>query len=166
MFGFKKAITAQQIVLNLGSFYTDIIEVVEWVEKSPFDDIHEAGIYVASIATTKILSLKNNSSFLLADEFNLLWLEYLHQNPHQKNCPTIDQLTKELQERYPVYRDMFFTVIDPSNKEKASDKAVQLMWELFSNCTKKKHPEKFIKLMSASSILIEISLEIYEKIKD
>ncbi len=78
-------------------------------------------------------------------------------------------IVKKLQERYPVYRDMFLNFLkrveNKGKDDKSSDSAIQFTWELFSNVTKKQKPEQFINLVMATPHVMSITADIYDSIK-
>jgi len=144
------AFDLNSVIEALKGRYRQAVGLVSSVE-GRFANAWEAGIFVSSVATTKILSLKAADPPAVADNFNAQWLQYLLANPLGNGAPAPkSSIVKRMQEKFPVYRKLFLNAIDPSQKDKASDHAVQLMWELFTNCTGKPKPDdegNFVKLV-------------------
>lgn len=61
---------------DLRPYYAKIAALVSEID-GPFVNLFEAGIFVASIATLKILSFRKVDSQKFADEFNVRWINYL-----------------------------------------------------------------------------------------
>lgn len=160
---FKRKNLPGDFVSLLRRHYGDTVELITQLDE-PFQPLYEAGLFVASIATVKILGFENKGDITLADEFNEKWLEYLALNPHEAVQPTVTELRDKLQTRFPVYRDLFLKILNEENNS-TSNSPVQLIWELFTNCTHKEKPNNFIDLMAGAPVLIEIALAITNDIK-
>jgi len=170
MFGlFKKQSPPEELVDKLRPHYAQVVSLVNTID-GPFSKLYEAGIFVSSVATSKILTFQKVDPPAFADEFNAEWVSYLVGSYSVDGVsPSKNVVVSQLQEKFPVYRELFFKTIDPSRKEKAYDNGVQLMWKLFSNCTEKQKPEgegNFIKLVVASSELVGIGLGILKDVHE
>jgi len=163
---FKKSSKSDIFLKELSPIYGEVAGIVKEID-GHFVKLYEAAIFVASIATLKIISLDVEDPEKLADEFNSKWLDYVcasYEVDGEK--PDKNILTKRLQEKYPVYSELFLKIVDPeTDKEKMHDASVQLTWELFSNCTDKKAPEQFTNLVLCSGHITKVALSIFEKIK-
>jgi len=170
MFGlFKKKPSPKELVESLRPQYAATVSLVKAID-GPFVDLYEAGIFVSTIATSKILTFQKVDPPAFADEFNTLWVSYLiHSYSVDGTSPPKSAVVSRLQEKFPIYRELFFKTIDPNRKEKAHDNAVQLIWELFSNCTGKQKPEggsNFIRLMAAAGELVAIGVSILNEVHE
>jgi hypothetical protein len=163
---FKKNSKSDIFLKELAPIYGEVAGIIKEID-GPFVKLYEAGIFVAAIATLKIISLDIDDSEKLADEFNNKWLDYVCSSYEvDGEQPDKNILIKRLQERYPVYSELFLKVIDPKiDKEKIHDASVQLTWELFSNCADKKAPDQFTNLVLCSGHITKEALNIFEKIK-
>ena len=166
---FKKKPSPKELVDRLRSHCAEVVSLVNIID-GPFVNLYEAGIYVSAVATSKILTFTKIDPQVFADEFNALWVNYLIDSYSVDGEQTPKNVVvSRLQEKFPIYRELFLKTIDPSNKEKSYDNGVQLMWELFSNCTGRQKPEgegNFIKLMVASNKLVDISLNILKEVHE
>lgn len=164
---FKKKPSPEEFVERLRPRYSDVVSLVKAID-GPFIDLYEAGIFISSVATSKILTFKKVHPPEFADEFNATWINYLisSYSVNGEN-PSREVVAARLQEKFNVYRELFFNTIDPSRKSKAHDSGVQLMWELFSNCTGKQKPEGeggFVYLVAASSELVAIGTHVLKDV--
>src|SRR5690606_24132226 len=126
---------------KLRPHYAQVVSLVNAID-GPFSKLYEAGIFVSSVATSKILTFQKVDPPVFADEFNAEWVSYLVGSYSVDGVsPSKNVVVSQLQEKFPLYRELFFQTIDPSHKEKAYNNRVQLMWKLFSNCTEKQKPE-------------------------
>jgi len=73
---FKKRPLAEIFLEKLEPIYGEVAGVVKEID-GLYLKIYEAGIFVASIATLKILSLDVERPYELADEFNDKWLDFI-----------------------------------------------------------------------------------------
>ncbi len=165
---FKQSSLSGVFLKNLSPFYGEVAGIIKEID-GPFTKLYEAGIFVASIATLKIISLDVENSRKLADEFNSKWLDYICDS-YEVNGERPDKniLVSRLQEKYPVYCDLFLKVVDAQkDSEKVHNASVQLTWELFTNCTDKKTPDSpgFLKLVLYSGQILKSAFNIFEKIK-
>ncbi|SCZ86388.1 hypothetical protein [Nitrosomonas mobilis] len=170
MFGlFKKQSPPEELVDKLRPHYAQVVSLVNTID-GPFSKLYEAGIFVSSVATSKILTFQKVDPPAFADEFNAMWVKYLIGSYSvDGKSPSKNVVVSRLQEEFPVYRELFFDTIDPSHKEKAHDNAVTLMMVLFRNCTGKQSPEgkgNFLNLMLASSQLVGIGSRILKEINE
>jgi hypothetical protein len=167
MFGlFKKKPSPEELVDRLRLHYADVVSLVNVID-GPFVNLYEAGIFVSTVATSKILTFQKVDPPAFADEFNAMWVSYLIGSYSvDGEIPSKNVVVSRLQAEFPFYRKLFFKTIDPSRKEKAHDNAVQLMWLLFSNCTGKQKPEDFIKLVLASGQLVVIGVSILKDVHE
>lgn len=163
---FKKKTSPEEFIDRLRPHYAQVVSLVTAID-GPFSKLYEAGIFVSALATSKILTFQKVDPPAFADEFNAMWVSYLIGSYSVDGVsPSKNAVVSRLQEKFPVYRELFFKTIDSSHKDKAHDNAVQLIWELFSNCTEKQKPEDFIKLVGASSELIGIGLGILKDVHE
>lgn len=170
MFGlFKKKTSPKELVENLRPHYAEVVALVNAID-GPFVNLYEAGIFVSAVATSKILTFQKVDPPAFADEFNAMWVSYfIGSYSVDGESPSKKIVVSRLQEKFPIYRELFFKTIDPSRKEKAHDNGVQLMWELFSNCTGKQKPEgegNFINLVVASGQLVVIGASILKEVHE
>lgn len=95
----------------------------------------------------------------LADESATLWLVYVADNPNETQCPSAGELSALLAQRYAAYKTLMNNLTlharDPENAPH-----VQLAWELVANCTGKRAPADFTRLMPAAAVLLEVVEEI------
>lgn len=164
MFFTKKSLS-DTFLKKLSPIYGDTVAVIQQID-GPFVKLYEVGIFIASIASLKIISLDIENSEKLADEFNSKWLNYICES-YKVNGENPDKkvLVSRLQEKYPIYSELFLKVIDPeNNEEKIHNAAVQLTWELFTNCTGKKAPDSahFVNLTLCSSDIVKSALTIFK----
>ncbi len=162
-------IDLDSLVNRLKDSYRQVFGLVCSVE-GRFPNAWEAGIFVSSVATTKILSFEKVDPPIFADKLNAKWVQHLMSNPITIGTPpSRKEIVLRMQEKFPVYRKLFLNAIDPARADKASDDAVQLMWELFTNCTGKRKPDdnaNFVKLVLASGDLVSVGLEILADIRE
>jgi len=156
-------------VNDLRPYYAKIAALVSEIDGS-FVNLFEAGIFVASIATLKILSFRKVDSQKFADEFNVRWINYLVDS-YEVGGESLakNHLVSRLQEKFHIYGDLFIKTLDSSDAEKSHNNSVQLMWELFSNCTEKKKPDtnaNFLNLVMASDQLVFICGNIFNDIDE
>lgn len=166
----KEALSSSELVDNivatLAPFHKDVIDIVNYIN-GPFEKLYEAGIFVSSIATLKILSFKKYAPIDISEEFNDIWLHRLLLNPNEKNKPKMEALIARLHEVFPIYREYFFEITEKGKKDNLQqDALIALMCELVRNCTDKEKPEDFIKLMATSGLLFEIILEIFQAVQE
>ena len=166
---FKEMPSPEKLVDKLRPYYAEVVSLVNSIDGT-FVNLYEAGIFVSSLATLKILTFQKVDPPIFSDEFNVLWVNYLiNSYSVDGTYPSKNVVMSRLQENVPIYRELFLKIIDPNCKDKAHDNAVQLMWELFSNCTRKQKPEgegSFIKLVAASSTLVAIGLNIFKDVHE
>jgi hypothetical protein len=165
---FKKSSPSDTFLKRLSPIYGEVAGIIKEID-GPFVKLYEAGIFVASIATLKIISLNVENADELADEFNSKWLDYICGS-YEVNGKSPDKnlLISRLQEKYPIYSELFLKVVDPQNDdEKRHNASVQLTWELFTNCTDKKAPDSphFTNLVLCSGHIVKSALDVFEKIK-
>ena len=170
MFGlFKKKPSPEELVDRLRPHYAQVVSLVNAID-GPFVNLYEAGIFVSSVATSKILTFQKVDPQAYADEFNAMWVSYLVGSYSVDGIsPSKNLVVSRLQEKFPIYCELFFKTIDPSRNDKAHDNGVQLMWELFSNCTGKQKPEgegNFINLVIASGQLVGIGASILKDVHE
>jgi hypothetical protein len=167
MFGlFTKKPSPKKLADSLRPHYAKVVSLVSAID-GPFVNLYEAGIFVASVATAKILTFKKIDPPVFADEFNSMWVSYLVGSYSVSGeSPSKSVIVSRLQEKFPIYRELFFKTIDSRLKEKAHDNGVQLMWELFSNCTGKQRPEDFLSLVVASGELVAIGASILRDVQE
>jgi len=166
---FEKKPSPEHLVERLRPYFADVVTLVNAID-GPFVNLYEAGIFVSTVATSKILTFKKVDPPAFADAFNAMWVNYLIGS-YSINGEALSKnvVVSRLQEKFSIYRELFFNTIDPRRKEKAHDTGVQLMWELFSNCTGKQKPEgegSFINLVVASSQLVVIGECILKEIRE
>jgi hypothetical protein len=158
---FRMAPTPHDLVDRLRSPFSDTVALVSAID-GPFTNLYEPGVFVASVATAKILTFKKVDPPAFADQFNAAWVDFLiNSYAVDGTRPSKTTVVERLQEKFPVYREFFLKTIDPDRQDKAHDNAVQVIWELFSNCTGKQKPEReggFLNLVVASNELIAIGL--------
>jgi hypothetical protein len=170
MFGlFNRKPSPKELVESLRPQYAEIVSLVKAVD-GPFVNLYEAGIFVSAVANSKILTFQKVDPPAFADQFNAMWVNHLigSYSVDGEN-PSKNVVVSRLQEKFPIYRELFFKTIDPRCKEKAHDNGVQLMWELFSNCTGKQKPEgdgNFINLVVASGQLVVIGASILKEVHE
>ena len=170
MFGqFKKTASPKALVESLRPHYWEVVSLVNAID-GPFVNLYEAGIFVSTVATSKILTFQKVDPPAFADEFNAMWVSYLIGSYSvDRVSPSKSVVVSRLQEKFPIYRELFLKTIDPSRREKAHDNAVQIMWELFSNCTGKQKPDgegNFINLVVASGQLVVIGASILKVVHE
>ena len=168
MFGlFSKYVTADELVVRLRQPFAEVCGIVASID-GPFVKIYEAGVFVASVATVKILASRKDRPDRFADEFNRMWVrEVIGCYRVNGVAPSCDVAITRLQETFPVYRDLLFKVVDAAPGEKKHNAAVQLMWELFTNCTGRSQPEReggFITLVAVSGELVRISADVQKAV--
>lgn len=77
MFGlFKKQSPPEELVDKLRPHYAQVVSLVNTID-GPFSKLYEAGIFVSSVATSKILTFQKVDPPAFADEFNAMWVKYL-----------------------------------------------------------------------------------------
>lgn len=165
---FKKSSLSDTFLKNLSPIYGEVAGIIKEID-GPFVKLYEAGIFVASIATLKIISLDVKNAEKLADEFSNKWFDYICGS-YEVDGENLDKniLISRLQEKYPIYSELFLKAIDPQNDdEKRHNTSVQLTWELFTNCTDKKVPDPphFINLVHCSGYITKSALDVFGKIK-
>lgn len=171
MFGiFKKKPSAADFVEKLRPRYAEVFTIANTID-GRFSDLYQAGIFVSTIATSKILTFKKVNPPEFADEFNELWLNYLVGSYSVNGVsPDKDDVRLHMQSKFPVYRELFFGAINTKIPEKDRDtNQICLMSELFSNCTGKQLsevPGSYFKVMSASGPLVNIGLTIFNDIHE
>lgn len=162
-------IALDSLIDGLKDSYKQVFSLVCSVE-GRFPNAWEAGIFVSSVATTRILSLQKPDPPAIADKLNAKWAQHLMTNPITIGTPpSKKEIALRMQEKFPVYRKLFLNAIDPARTDKASDDAVQLMWELFTNCTGKRKPDddaNFVKLVLASGDLVSVGRDILADIRE
>lgn len=166
---FRKTPSAANLVERLRPHHAQVVSLVTAID-GPFINLYEAGIFVSSVATSKILSFKRVDPPEFADQFNSLWVSYLVGSYSVEGAElSRNVVVSRLQETFPIYRELFFKTIDPGLREKSHDNGVQLMWSLFSNCTGKQAPEgegSFIELVAASGQLVMIGIDILKNVHE
>ncbi len=166
---FNRKLSPDRLIQQLQDPYSEIIAVINWID-GPFVNLYECGIFVSAIVTSKILTFQSVDPPAFADRFNVSWVEYIVNSYDVDGiAPSKKEVIGQLQEKFSVYRKLFFDTIDESNKDKLHDNAVQLTWELFSNCTGKRKPERkegFINLTLASSEIVSIGLKILNTVHE
>lgn len=163
---FKKKPSPEELVDRLRPHYAQVVSLVIAID-GPFVNLYEAGIFVSTVATSKILTFQKVDPPAFADEFNALWVNYLISSYSINGIsPSKNAVVSRLQESLPIYRELFFDTIDPSRKDKAHDNAVLLMCELFNNCTGKQTHGNFLNLMVSSSELVGIGLGILKDVHE
>jgi hypothetical protein len=171
MFGFFKGAAPSPNVLvdALRPHYGRTVASINSID-GPFPNLFEAGIFISSVATTKILTFKKSHSETFAEQFNNRWVDYLIGSYSVDGiAPEKKTVISRLQEKYPVYRDLLLKTIDSSQRAKAHDNAVQLTWELFSNCTGKAKPDSsggFLKLMTVASEVAGIGVGVLNAVHE
>jgi len=170
MFGlFKKKTAPEKLIDSLGPHYTQVVSLVNAMN-GPFVNHYEAGIFVAAVATSKILTFQKVDPPSFANEFNNLWVNYLVGSCSVDGArPSKDDVWTRLQEKFPIYREIFCDTIDQNLKEKASVTRLCLMSELYRNCTGKQKQEgggKFLHLTDASVQLVAIGLSIIKEVHE
>lgn len=151
-------------VKELSPFYEEIIALITSLDESVEQfNVSEIGFFVASVATLKLLSQKNEN---LVDEFNSMWLDYICKYYEKELGKKIEKRTLvfELQKKYPIYSKLFLDIFDKKNNEKVHNASVQLIWELFTNTTGKKAPDSFLNLELNSGHVLKSALGIFGKI--
>ena len=166
---FKKKSSAKEFVQRLRPHYAEVVSLVNSID-GPFVNIYEAGIFVATLASIKILTFKKVEPVAFADEFNHIWISYLIDSYSvDGENPSKHLVLSRLQEKFPIYRELFCETLNYDNNEETHDSAVQLMWELFSNCTGKQRPTSefgFINLVGASGPLVIIGVNVLKDIEE
>ena len=150
---------------KLLDLFAGVAGIVAGVEEG-FEDFYEASVFVGSIASMKIYtSIEDDPERArnLTDGFNWKW--YSACKEVTDTMPEMQTYAERLREKYPVYSKLFLKVIDPGNDdEKRRNAAVQLAWELFTNCTGKERPDNFLLLYAASAAIAEKSAEIFNTV--
>lgn len=163
---FKKNKT-DEYVKTLMPHYRGMMELMKEID-GEFKGKYEVGFFIATIATVKILNLHSKNTEQISDEFNVKWLAFLNALENEGGDRiNSDELLVKYQKRYPVYRDMFFELINPDKKDKKQfeDGVIQLTWEIFSNATGKKSPDEFLNLVLISPVVMSTTMDIYKDIK-
>lgn len=164
---FNKKSSPEDIVDILRPRYAQVVSLVNTIN-GQFPKPYEAGIFVATVATSKILTFQKVDPPAYADKFNVMWVNYLIGSYSIDGIsPSKSAVLSRLQDNFPIYRKLFFDAVDPSLKDEAQNTSLVLMCNLFSNCTGKKPEEiDFLKLMFASSELIGIGLDILKDVHE
>ena len=117
MFGlFKKKPSPEELVDRLRPHYAQVVSLVNAID-GPFINLYEAGIFVSSVATSKILTFQKIDPPTFADEFNALWVGHLIGSYSVDGAsPSRNVVVSRLQENFPIYRELFFKTIDPSRR--------------------------------------------------
>lgn len=118
MFGlFKKQSSPEELIDILRPHYAQVVSLVNAID-GPFSKLYEAGIFVSSVATAKILTFQKVDPPAFADEFNAKWISYLVGSYSVDGVsPSKNVVVSRLQEKFPVYRELFFKTIDPSRND-------------------------------------------------
>lgn len=66
---FKKKPSPTELVESLRPHYAEVVSLVNAID-GPFVNLYEAGIFVATVATSKILTFQKVDPPASADEFN------------------------------------------------------------------------------------------------
>lgn len=164
MFGlFKKKAPpptwGEELFLNLRPFWFDTIQIIESVE-GPFVKKHEAGLFVAVVTMRRLAASGRDPSNAIADEFAVMWLVYLADNPHEPECPDAGTLSELLITRFSEYKQALNAVDDFSKRKPDQDPEVQLTWAVFSNCTGVQAPKQFTQMMTVVPVLYETVCEV------
>jgi hypothetical protein len=172
---FKKRPLSDIFVKDLSPIYGDITKVIINIDGF-ITDIHEVGIFIASIATLKIISLEVENPEKLADEFKSKWIDYIYNTYKVENQELGEEKPDKefaiflLQDRFEAisgpYIELFLKAIDISNGEKKMyDATVLLAMILFTNCTEKQTPTNFSGFLLLTVDIKKSALNILEKIK-
>jgi hypothetical protein len=168
---FKRKPTADALVERLRPAYAEVSRAMVSVE-GPFLDLYECGVFVACVATLKILTFKTVDPTAFADTFNAKWVDYLVSSYMVDGRPPDKrQIIARLQEKYPHYRSLvvdLLNVISSRNTEALDKASVQLAWELFANCTRRPRPDggAFLNLVVASGTLAGITEQIVQIVQE
>jgi len=125
-------------------------------------------VIVAIIASFNIINLQIENPEEVSDDFCDKWINYL-----RKTCTIDDRslnrniLVERLQEKFPVYCELYSKAINPKTDDKERSVILELLtMELFRNCTDKKKPKNFFKLCVSAWSVFEQSVGIYKIIKE
>lgn len=175
MFGFLKKkqpppvdFRAKALVFAVRLYYKDVLDIVEYVE-GPFPRLHEAGIYVGAatqFALKRLGALGVPDTEEISTLFAQQWLIYLEVNPNEKPSPTREVLSARFNSKAPVYQMLQEEIITAiAQDDDVSKPSMQLMWELFTNCTDIESPNNFLRLTNSSGVLIEVTSELMSTVR-
>lgn len=162
----KKQVLSDIFVKEVSPIYTDLAELIKDIDGFIIN-VYEAGIFIASIASLKIISLDVEYPEKLADEFNDKWLNYIRDSYKVNDeKPDKNLLISRLQRDSQLYGGFFLDIISPTTDEKKKyDVTVALAWTLFQNCTGKKAPISFSKFLLYTAPIKRCAISVFEKIK-
>jgi hypothetical protein len=157
---FKKKVLSEIFIKKLTLLHSELLGVAREINNKSKE--HEVGIFIASIATLKILTLEVEDPRKLADEFITKWINYLVTQ--EKGLDAQQALTR-LQQVFPIYREIFLGVIDPkASIEAKNTMSTELARQLMVNCGSS-DSGMFLKIMMYSPQITLIGVTTFKEIQ-